>query len=242
MLPALIDGSRLRSHVRDKLRASLDSLSCTNQQVAMEGGSSVHSRSVSEMGSGIGYRVSGASIRGAASRDESVSFVRSDSALLLQTDRKRHQMQTKTLKLKADASGRFDRPLQAAPRSRLLPSGHLSQPAALVADPVSSKQAGAWPLAMPANSSPKQLALKAHPLEWFPEEEQQEQLATTHAIPAETAAARYRVPLCFSSIACFQNVARSVLCLLSRLLFIAASCKWQRNVGQQLQLPQKQRR
>ena len=174
MLSAQNNGSRVRSHVRDTLLAALNHSSCTNQQAAMEGGCSVDSRSVLEQGSSMGYRDSPASSNDGA-KAELVPFVRSDSAMSLQIGRTKRQMQTMTEKPKSDALARSDRPLEASCRSPLLSRNQLSQPAELVAAPRSSKQAGAWPPAMPANSSLKQLALKAHPLRWSPEEEQGEE-------------------------------------------------------------------
>ena len=64
-----------------------------------------------------------------------------------------------------------------------------------MADAVSGKQAGSWPPAMPADSSPHQLRLKAHPLSWSPEEELEEvaitieQPAVTHTVDVEPPAA-----------------------------------------------------
>ena len=84
----------------------------------------------------------------------------------------RPQMQLETQQPKLDASGQSGKWLQA--RSPLSPSGQLSQPAAQLTDPMSGKQAGTWPPAMPTNSSPHQLRLKAHPLTWFPKEEPEE--------------------------------------------------------------------
>ena len=178
---AQIDGLKHRSSVRERLSAAPTPAEC---------GSSIHSRSVSGLGSGRGYSDSATSSHDTASGDGLVVSGRSDSAMSLLPNGlvgNRPQMHFKTQQPKPNW------PLQACCKSPLLPRGRLSQPATLMADAVSGKQAGSWPPAMPASTSPHQLRLKAHPLSW-PLEEEHEEVTATNEQPAVTRAVHVEQP------------------------------------------------